>query len=372
MKNYFNFEWKIFLKKSKTSFMILVLLTFFGTVFYSINQKDLGSQEKQLNEELNQTRILSQYAQQYNEENEEEFSLGTNINQQQSLLASQANGLTFNNTEWYLNSGIKLAELRLEMQESDSFSELPVTLLPKEDTITRDLVKLKAIEENSREILKNAKSSSGFVQEALSLFGLVAFGYLLLFGNDLVIDDFEHETMLKSYPVTPLERFTTKLVIYSVSAILMLGVSLGVLSILTSLYWNVGDFSYPIGLYLAGQFQAVPLWQYVSLYLFYYFILSIHTFLLVMVLNHYLKNSIGTMIIGMILYTLPYLLQSIASYLKFLPFHYYNLGYLFDGRFGTELSDIMDLRLGAVILLVYSLFFILIIIRKEKLHTQNV
>lgn len=352
--------------------MILVLFTFFGIIFYSINQNDLGSQEKRLDEELNQTRILSQYAQQYNKENDEEFSLSANINQQQSLLASQANGLTFNNTEWYLNSGIELAKLRLEMQKSDSFSELPGTLLPKEDIIARDLIKLKVIEEDSREILKDAKSSSSFVQEALSLFGLVAFGYLLFFGNDLVIDDFEHKTMLKSYPVTPLERFATKLLIYSVSAILMLGVSLAISSVLTSLYWDVGDFSYPIGLYLAGQFQAVPLWQYISLYLIYYFILSIHTFLLVMVLNHYLKNSIGTMIIGMLLYTLPYLLQPIASYLKIFPFHYYNLGYLFNGRFGTELSDIMDLRLGAVVLLVYSLFFILITIRKEKLHTQNI
>lgn len=369
MRHYFIFELKRFLKDTKTLFMILTLFTFFGAVFYGIRNQGLGDQERKLAEELNQTRILSQYAQQYNRENEEEFAVSRNLSQQQAMLASQANGITFDHPDWYIESGLELAQLRLEMHKNDSFSELPSSLLPKEDRMHRDLVELKAIDEHSIPIMENSKSAAGFTRELLFLFGLFAFGYLLVFASDILMDDFEHGTMLESYPVTSFQKYTTKLFIYSISVVVITAIVMGLATTIVSLVWGIGNFNYPIGVYISGDFRAIPLWGSVLLFFLYYFVLAVHTFLLAMVLNQYLKNNIATILVGLVLSIIPYLSPPIAYYLTFLPFHYYNMTYLLNGQFAIDISRFVDIGRGIFILSLYSILLIYLVFRKDKQQT---
>lgn len=366
MKNYFLFELKRFLKDTKTLFMILTLFTFFGLVFYNIGSQGLGDQERELAEELNQTRILSQYAQQYNIENKEEAALAKNLSEQQRLIASQSNGMTFNQPDWYLESGIELAQLRLEMQENDSFSELPTELLPKEDRVHRDLLVLEVLAEDPLPIMKNSESAAGFLRESLSLFTLFAFAYLLVFASDILIDDFEHGTMFESYPVSALQKYASKLIIYSTGVLLITGLVMGISAMLVSFVWGIGNFNYPIGLYILGSFRALPLWGSILLFFLYYFVLAIHTFLLAMLINQYLVNNIATIILGLVLFILPYLYSPVAYYLRFFPFHYYNLSALFNGRFAMLINPSMDMVMGVIILLLYSLALIYFVFRKGK------
>lgn len=369
MRNYFVFELKRFLKDTKTLFMVLALFTFFGAVFYGIHNQGLGDQERKLAEELNQTRILSQYAQQYNRENEEELALGSNLSQQQAMLASQANGITFDHPDWYIESGLELAQLRLEMHENESFSELPTSLLPKENMMHRDLVELKAIQENSISVMGNSESAAGFIRESLFFFGLLAFGYLLVFASDILMDDFEHGTMLESYPVTLLQKYASKLIIYSTGVLTITGLTMGIAAAIVSLVWGIGNFNYPIVLYLLGDFKVISLLGYILLFLLYYFVLAIHIILLAMILNRYLKNNIATIIVGLVLFIIPYLYPPIGYYLRFLPFYYYNMAYLFNGQFGIDISHFMDIGMGMLMLSLYSILLTYLIFRKGKRQT---
>lgn len=371
MKSYFIFELKYLLKNRKTLFMIGLLFVIFGAVFYGIHNQGLGNQRKKLDEELNQTRILSQHLQQYNVENEEELALSWNLSQQQQILASQANGLTFQHSEWYLESGLELAKLRLEMHESESFSELPTSLFPSEDSMYRALVELETLQENSVPIMGNSESVSGFVRESLSAFGFIAFGYLLVFGSDILMDDFDHGTMIKSYPITSLQKYLSKLIIYSTSIVVITGIVWIITATLTSFIWETGNFKYPVGVYFLGDFQALPLWGEILLFFLYYFVLAIHVMLLAMILNIYLKNSIATIIIGFILFLTPYFYSPAATYFSLLPFHYYNLTSLLNGKFAMEVIDFMDVGVGALILSLYSFIFICIIFRKDKRQTLS-
>lgn len=369
MKNYFIFELKRFVKNRKTLFMILALFTFFGVIIFSINNQGLGDQRRKLDEELNQTRILSQYTMQYNEENEDEFALGQNVIRQQQILASQANGIIFDQAEWYLDSGVELATLRLEMRDNEAYAELPGSLMPSEDAMHRDLVELESIEEQETPLMDDAESGSGFVREALFIFGLLAFGYLLIFGSDISMDDFEHGTMIESYPMTTLQKVTSKLLIYSTGVTAATALAFLVAMVIASFMWGWGNFSYPIGTYLVGGFAAVPVWTYLLLFFIYYFILAIHTFLLAMALNRYLKNSIATIIVGLVLFIVPYIYPALTNFLIFLPFHYYNVNALFNGQFAMDITELMHFGTGALVLVLYSVLLFYIILRKEKRQT---
>lgn len=369
MKNYFIFELKKFLKDRKTLFMVLALLTFLGAVFYSISAQGLGNQQRQLDEELNQTRVLSQYTSQYNQDNEEEYALGQNVNTQQQILATQANGIIFEQPNWYLESGFELATLRLEMLDNAAFSDLPTELMPNADAMYRDFVELENVEENSTTIMVNAESGAGFMREALFIFGILAFGYLLVFGSDISMDDFEHGTMIESYPITSMQKISSKLLIYSFGATVMTAVTFLLAMGIVSLIWDTGNFSYPVGMYLLGNFKAIPLWSYILLFFIYYFVLAIHTFLLSMALNQYLRNSIATIIVGLVFFIVPYLYPTVTNYLSFLPFHYYNVNSLFNGQFAMEITGLMELSVGILILIAYSILFFFIVMRKEKQQT---
>lgn len=369
MKDYFVFELKRFLKNRKSLFMFLALFVFFGAVFYAVTNQGLGDQQRKLDEELNQTRIVTQYTTQYNEENEEAFNLGRNIHKQQHILASQANGITFGEIDWYLESGLELATLRLEMLGNPAFSKLPDSLLPSEDAMQRDLVELEAIEEQGTPLMENAESVSGFAREAILIFGVLAFGYLLIFGSDISMDDFEHGTMIESYPLTSLQKIFSKLTIYSVGVTVMTSLIFLITAALMSFVWDWGNFSYPIGLFSLGNFVAQPLWVYLLIFLFYFFVLAVHTFLLTMALNRYLKHSIATIIVGLLLFILPYIYPPLTNYLSLLPFHYYNITALFNGQFAMEINDWMHIGTGIFLLIVYSILLFFIIIRKDQQQT---
>lgn len=366
MRTYFIFEYKRFLKNKKTLFMILILFTFFASIFYSIENQGLGDQERKLAEELNQTRILSQYAQHYTAENKEEITLSRNLSNQQRLIASQSNGITFNHPDWYIESGLELGQLRLEMQGNNYFSELSGGLLPRKDQIHRNLLVLDAVAEDSIPIKKNSENSAGFLSESLGLFGFFAFAYLLVFASDILIDDFEHGTMFESYPVTARQKYLIKLIIYSTSVFVITGFVMGISTGIVSLFWETGNFNYPIGLYVLGNFRAMPLWNGVFLFFLYYLILAIHTFLLAMIMNQYLKNSIATIILGLFLFILPNLYAPLTYYLRFLPFHYYHLSDLLNGRFAVEISSSMDIWMGILVLFLYSGFFAYLVFKKGK------
>lgn len=371
MKNYFMFELKKFLKNRKTFFMVLAFVTFLGVVFYAINTQGLGDQQRKLDEELNQTRVLSQYTQQYNQENEEEYALGQNVSKQQQIIATQANGLIFDQPNWYLESGLELATLRLDMQDNDAFSELPMSLLPSKDAMYRNLVELETLNEDSMPTMVNSESAAGFMREVLFIFGFFAFGYLLVFGSDISMDDFEHSTMIESYPITTLQKISSKLLIYSIGTTAMTIVSFLFSGLIVSLIWEVGNFSYPVGLYLLGNFATVPLWSYILLFFLYYFILAIHVFLLTMALNRYVRNSIATIIVGLVLFILPYLYPVLTNHSNFLPFHYYNIIALFDGQFAMEAAGFMDLGIGMLVLILYSILLFFIIFRKDKKQSNR-
>lgn len=366
MKEYFLFELKLFIKKKKTALFVLALLIFLISTILAISIQGLGDEEKKLAEDLNQTRIISRQVQNYNADNEAAADLSEKLYLQQNLIASQSNGITFNDDDWFIDSGIKLAELRHSMLGNDLFKEMPDALLPQENAILIELVGLEKLQEQSLPVQVNLKSATGVIRQALVNFGYLAFAFVLLFGSDIAIDDFKHKTMVESYPVTPLQRIYSKLIIYSFSIFITTILTFLLVSIGVSFAWGTGSINYPIGIYLAGHFNAVPIWQHILLFLIYYFILIIHTLILTMLLNRILKNSLATMLIGLVLFIIPYLYPPISSIFMILPFPYYNTTNLFSGRFATTLSAHMDIRLGIIILSIYACIMLIVIVRNEK------
>lgn len=372
MKEYYLFELKLFIKKKKSALFVLALLIFLMSIILAISVNGLGDEEKKLAEDLNQTRIISREVQNYNTDNEAAASLSEKLYLQQNLIASKSNGITFNDDNWFIDSGIQLAELRYSMLGNDLFKEMPDSLLPQEDTILRELVEFEKLQEQSVPVQVNLKSATGVLKQALVTFGYLAFTFILLFGSDIALDDFKHKTMVESYPVTPLHRIYSKLVIYSFSILVASILTSLIVSVGVSVTWGTETINYPIGVYLSGHFKAIPFWQYVLLFLVYYFILIIHTLILAMLLNRILKNSIATMLIGLVLFVTPYLYPRLPNVFAILPFPYYNITNVLSGKFATTLSSQMDIRWGIGILLIYACIMLIVIVRSEKSAVKGI
>ena len=165
MKEYFLFELKLFIKKKKTALFVLALLIFLISTILAISIQGLGDEEKKLAEDLNQTRIISRQVQNYNADNEAAADLSEKLYLQQNLIASQSNGITFNDDDWFIDSGIKLAELRHSMLGNDLFKEMPDALLPQENAILIELVGLEKLQEQSLPVQVNLKSATGVIRQ---------------------------------------------------------------------------------------------------------------------------------------------------------------------------------------------------------------
>lgn len=371
MKDYFFFELNLFMKQKKTTIFAVTLIIFLISIIIAITFEGLGDEEKKLAEDLTQTRIVTQQVQNYSADDEETSNFIENLYLQQNLIASKSNGITFNNDSWFIDSGIKLAELRHSMLGNELFNGMPDSLLPQEDVILRELVELEEIQNQSVPVQVNLKSATGVLKSSLFYFGYLAFFFTLVFGSNIMTDDFNHSSMVESYPVNRLRKIFIKLFINSFSIMGIIVLILLIMCIILSFIWDFGDLSYPTGVYLFGSFKAIPFWFYILLFSFYYFILIMHALVLSMVLNLVLKNTMATILVGLILFITPYLYNPSTNYFVFLPFHYYNITSLFNGTFATKISPNMHIGLGSIILIIYMIFLIVLIVHIQKRNIKT-
>lgn len=356
MRTYLTFEGKAFFFQKK----ILGLLTlwfFLGIgLLGQIIFLNHGNQEATLYNELNDTRVVLRSVETYYRESETEVTLADNLYEQQGLLAMKYNGIKFEESDWFYDAGIELAELRLAAADY-SAEKVPPTLFPSRDVSERQLVEYEAMQEAQLPNRTDSENVYDYSVKLLSIYGTLAFLFTLLLSSDIGLRDLSHPTLVKSYPIQANKRhlIQTGIIAFSgtVGLLFLLGMNLG----LAQIVWSTSDWLRPIAYYAQLKYLTIPLIQYVYQFSLYVFVLMIHTTLFSFLINQVFKNQYVTIMIGSLMYAVGFLLSSNQAWMRWLPFPYYHVDQVFSGFLAEQVHPQMHTLRGLFILLSWGIVF---------------
>lgn len=356
MRTYIIFEAKaFFFQKKILGLFVLWLLVGLG-ILGQINFLDYGNHEVGLYNELNDTRVVLRSVETYYRDSETEMTLADNLYKQQNLLAMKYNGVKFEESDWFYNAGMELAELRLD---ADDYSDekVPASLFPSRDLSERQFVEYEALKEAQLPNRIESKNVYDYGKKILSIYGTLAFLFTLLLSSDVGLRDLSHPTLVKNYPIQANTRqlIQTGIIVLggTVGLLILTGVNFG----LARIVWSTSDWVWPIGYYQSMQYLAIPLVQYILYFAFYLFILMIHTTLYSFLVNQVFKNQYVTIMTGGLLYAFGFLLTSNQGWMRWLPFPYYHVDNVLTGFLAEQVHPEIHLVDGVLVLLIWGMLF---------------
>lgn len=356
MRTYVTFEGKAFFFQKKILGLLALWLLLGIGLLGQIIFLDYGNHEATLYNELNDTRVVLRTVETYYRESENEVTLADNLYEQQGLLAMKYNGIKFEESDWFYDAGIELAELRLAAADY-SDEKVPATLFPSRDISERQLARYEAMQEAQLTNRINSENVYDYSVKLLSIYGTIAFLFTLLLSSDVGLRDLSHPTLVKSYPIQANTRqlIQTGIIAFSgtVGLLLLLGMNLG----LAQVVWSTSDWLRPIAYYAQLEYLTVPLIQYVFQFSLYVFVLMIHTTLFSFLINQVFKNQYVTIMLGGLMYAAGYLLSSSQAWMRWLPFPYYHVDQVLSGFLAEQVHQQIYSLQGLFILLIWGIVF---------------
>lgn len=374
MNHYIGFESRLFLKDPKNKLMFLAFLAFLLFVYFLIFFQSVGDNEEELYQTMNQNRFVTSTISESTREDPELSEFYDNVYSQHQLVVRQEVGRLFEEDNWYLDSGIELAELQRDLHQYDLnlVDEEVRDIIPTLHQAESNLAFYTYLKEEAIPIMTDRQQTAGYTLTLLEYFGLVAFLFLLLFSCGILSNDLNHQTMVKGYPLSYEQKTGSKIIIYTIASFLSVLVLSGLAIGVISLIYGTGNFAYPIPFYGSDSVSILTVLGYSWRYLLYFLVLSIHVISLSAILNTLTKNMYATLFIGTFLYFIPMLFQSTAHLWHWLPLPFYNMHTVLSGEvaYSAGLSHLNYLY-GMGILLLWSIGFLVSIYVYQRLTSNK-
>lgn len=377
MKTYFLFEGKAFLFQKKilgilTTWFLISLVLLGKIVFLNA-----GNHEEELYNELNDTRVVLRSVETYYRESEAEVTLADNLFAQQSLIATKYNGILFDTPEWFYDAGIELAQLRLDANEYP-VDKVPSTLFPPPNQSQRELVEYQAREAADLPVRKDSQNLYDYTTKLLAIYGILAFLFTLFLSSDIGLRDFDHPSLIKSYPIQRNTRLFIQTGIHALSGSLALFLLTVFSFIIVQVLWGTSDWLWPIAYYVQFEYKTIPLIQYLFVFLSYLFLLMTHTSLLNYLMNQLFKNQYVSLMIGSLLYGMGWIISAEQSWVRWFPIPYYHVDKVLTGFLAEEVHLGIDISRGILTLLIWGIIFLFFALQlihpatgKEKKYAEN-
>ncbi|PRY80092.1 hypothetical protein [Alkalibacterium olivapovliticus] len=365
MKAYILYELNLFIKNPKNKLMFLMLSTFLLIIGFFIFFRDTGNIEHTQYRQMNLNRIAISTISENIGDNPEQSELYGKLYDQQQLVASQDVAIRFEEDSWFVDSGLDLAQLQIDMHNSNGLDNLDDELrviVPSLHQAETNQAFLAYMDEESFPLLRNREHAAGFLITFFDSFGVSSFVFLLLFTCSILSTDRVHKSMVEGYPLSYEQKTASKVMIYTIACfvtMVLLTVSFtGIIGVIS----GAGPLDYPMVMYQTNQYRAVPLSSYTLRYGFYILVLAMHVSTLSALLNTLTKNMYATLFSGLILFVIPFLVQVENPLWRWIPLHYYQVSSVLSGEsaYLTGQSQ-MAYGYGIVVLLLWSAVFAAII-----------
>ncbi|WP_262173681.1 hypothetical protein [Saccharococcus sp. Marseille-Q5394] len=344
---YLLFESKLLLHNRKNWLLGIGLILFFPLYYSQYSQIDIKDMQKLKNEEAQHFHTVFNAFPEELRETVEGEAIYYNLTQQSSLINMQRFYLwKKDDYDKYIEDGLKLNELRLELHELGNKGIHPNYVIPK-DVIQKELAILRYYKIHKLPLVPNPFVASNYLPIALNLIsGLLFCLFVLIIGSSMLLNDQQHRSVVGGFPISFMQKVSGKVAIHlvQVQLFLVLGVLIGGYYVAQKTEW--GNFMTPVLIYREMDFVAVSTFRYVT-YMFIAFALIALFLLLVFVLiNVVTKNLYATILTMIVILLLPDLI-SVAG-LKFnwlYPLKFLDISSVLNGTAAMEFgNDKLDFK----------------------------
>ncbi|MCM3711220.1 hypothetical protein [Sporosarcina luteola] len=344
---YLLFESKLLLHNRKNWLLGIGLILFFPLYYSQYSQIDIKDMQKLKNEEAQHFHTVFNAFPEELRETVEGEAIYYNLTQQSSMINMQRFYLwKKDDYDKYIEDGLKLNELRLELHELGNKGIHPNYVIPK-DVIQKELAILRYYKIHKLPLVPNPFVASNYLPIALNMIsGLLFCLFVLIIGSSMLLNDQQHRSVVGGFPISFMQKVSGKVAIHlvQVQLFLVLGVLIGGYYVAQKTEW--GNFMTPVLIYREMDFVAVSTFRYVT-YMFIAFALIALFLLLVFVLiNVVTKNLYATILSMIVILLLPDLI-SVAG-LKFnwlYPLKFLDISSVLNGTAAMEFgNDKLDFK----------------------------
>lgn len=360
---YTQFEIKLLLGNRKSWFIALFLLLFFIIYFAYYSQVEPATLIEQKRIEKEEMNVIFENVEYLLDDIPEVGAIHENLLKQSSLINFQVYYLGIGeDSEQYIENGLELNQLRLEAHELGN-KGIPEHLVKPKSEILKEDALLHYIKENNLPIEEGSFVTNHYFVNVLNTMNVLLILIILISGNELLLSEKRHLSVVKGFPLSFLKKITSKVVVHFVFvySFLIFGFLIGGYYLIKKL--EVTNFSFPILVYQNGDYIAISTWQY----LIYMFLgMAIVTLLLLyssVLLNMLFQNAFANILVGLGIFALPDLLMATGLKLNFLySIKFIDIASILSGDLANQTGAPSIDYLFALIWIVMMIFIVICVI----------
>lgn len=335
------FEIKLLLKNRKSWFIAAFLLVFFVLYFLYYSQDQPDPLDSQKRTETQTSYAVFEYLDLLRHDLPEVAEVYDFHTQIQSLLGMQVWFIgSGHDSEQYIENGLEINQLRLQVHDLGNAGIPEHLIVPKGDILKEDAL-LHYIKDNDLPIESDSFSTNHYFTNVLSMLsGLLFLVIVLISGNEMLLYERNHQSVMKGFPLSFIGKVTSKIMIHFIQiySFLLVGFFIGAIYVFRK--FEAGEFSFPILVYKNDNYIALSTAQYL-LYMFLGLALIILLLLsLSILLNMLFKNAFANILIGIGIFILPDIAMAAGYKAHFLhPIKYIDMYKVLSGDLATELGN---------------------------------
>ena len=300
--------------------LLAVVAIVFGCMFF-IKAQSVGDQLNEKKSDYYSSRaVLSKFQVKDASEKGDGSDLFKNLTQQKSAIALQIASLTVEDYPLYYEASLRIAELRQKAFDLEGYEKV-ADLLPSRLQNAMNYLYYKTMVNTGQDSVNNL---SDYIPCLLFFFSLVGGGWYIFisfYTSSLLLDDFEHSSIIKGYPVRFDHYILSKCIITFIYIAAF--ITLIFISALPLLFNGLGEITESVKVYL-GEAVLVSSIGYIGRCIGYMLVISLFVMLLSIILNVLLKNMYLTLFVHFIMFFLPVIFPSLISFFPYNPFHFMN------------------------------------------------
>lgn len=373
---YFRFELKLLIHNKFNWLLGLAFILFFPLYFPHYADSDMESVQSIKNTESGHyISIFNVFPEELRETTKGE-EIYNNLIEQASLLNKQRYSLwKRDDFDVYIESGLKLNDLRLRLYELDNEGVHPDYIVPKEE-IQKEGALLRYYQKHKLPVDPDLLTASHYLPASLEkVNGLMFMLFVLFIGSTMLTHDHQKRTVMSIFPISFIQKAIVKTGIHlgQIMVFLFLGVVLGGIAASREAAW--GNFKSPMLLYQQGGFIAISTTRYI-LYMFIAMALFASLLLLAfIVVNTLTKNLYASVLIIALIFLIPKVLNFAGLHIGLLqPISIIDIGPVLNGDAASLYGNAaLDYKLAAIWLLVMNagILTALFVFNKVKYRQRN-
>ena len=340
--------------------LLAVAVVVFGMMFF-IKAQEVGQQlDDKKSDFYNGRAALSKFQVKDASEDGDGSHLYKNLTEQNRSIALQIAGLTMENYPLYYEASMRTTELRNEAFDLEDYDKV-ADLLPTKLENTLNYMYFKWLVDSEKQGISDLSHYLPFLLYFFSIAGFGWYIFISFYTSSILLDDFEHTSLMKGYPV----RFDQYIISKCIIALgyVVVFIALIFICALPLLKSGFGDMTEPVRVFL-GDPALISSISYIGRVVLYMIVISVFVMLLSIILNVLVKNMYLTLFIHFILFFLPIVFSRLISIIPYNPFNFMSFNDILSGLpVDLEKSTSITMNQGLMVIVICIVLMLVIIQR---------